>query len=129
MQTMDKIRFWAMLPRYLSIQSSPPSPPLMDKHPSLFWRKNKYRRYSSERLGASFNFGFLKWRCLFEGGAHWIYQKDIKILSTCLFNQTIRTVIITGEQNVLRLKWCANSTIYKKNSAASWIRCIIEFFT
>ena len=66
---------------------------------------------------------------LLKEGAHWIYQKDTKILSTCLFNQTIRTVIITGEQNVLRLKWCANSTIYKKNSAASWIRCIIEFFT
>ena len=58
MKTMDKIRFRAMLPRYLSIQSPPP--PLMDKHPSLFWRKNKYRGYSSERPGASFNFGFLK---------------------------------------------------------------------
>ena len=36
-------------------------------------------------------------KCSFEGGAHWIYKKDIKMLSTCLLNQTIRTVIITEE--------------------------------
>ena len=32
----------------------------INKDPSLFWRKNKYRIYSSERPGVSFNFGFLK---------------------------------------------------------------------
>ena len=42
--------------------------------------------------------GALIWgRRSFEEGAHWIYQRDIKILSTCLLNQTIRTVIITKE--------------------------------
>ena len=72
---------------YLYNPPPPLFPPLIweniNKHPSLFWRKNKYCSYSSEHPGASFNFGFLKG------------VKDIKILSTCLFNQTIRTVIIT----------------------------------
>ena len=42
--------------------------------------------------------GTLIWgRRSFEGGAHWIYQRDIKILRTCVLNQTIKTVIITEE--------------------------------
>ena len=65
-------------------------------------QKNMYRIYSSEHPGHSLNFGFSKNGAYsreafsFEGGTH-IYQgqKDIKILSTCLFNQTMRTVIIT----------------------------------
>ena len=32
----------------------------INKDVSLFWRKNKYRIYSSECPGVSFNFGFLK---------------------------------------------------------------------
>ena len=40
----------------------------------------------------------------FEGDAHWIYQRDIKIHSTCLLNQTIGTVIRTNEWSVLCLK-------------------------
>ena len=64
-------------------------------------QKNMYRIYSSEHPGHSFNFGFsrdgayLREALSFEGGTHYIYQKDIKILSACLFNQTMRTVIIT----------------------------------
>ena len=60
-----------------------------------------YRIYSSEHPGHSFNFGFLRdgtysrEALSFEGRTHYIYQKDIKILSTYLFNQTMRTVITT----------------------------------
>ena len=61
-----------------------------------------YHIYSIERPGCSFNFVFSKGgaysrEVLFQGSAQSIYQKDIKILSTCLFKQTIRTVIITEE--------------------------------
>ena len=61
----------------------------------------KYRIYSCERPRRSFNFGFskpggvlIRVRRSFDGSAHWIYQKDIKILPTCLFRRTIRAVII-----------------------------------
>ena len=60
-----------------------------------------YRIYSSELPGHSLNFRFSrdgtysKKALSFEVGTHYIYQQDIKILSTCLFNQTMRTVIIT----------------------------------
>ena len=61
-----------------------------------------YRIYSSEHPGRSFNFEFSKGgpysrEALFRGRRSLIYQGDIKILSTCLLNQTIRTVIITEE--------------------------------
>ena len=66
MKTMDTIHFRAIFPSDLLVKSSPL--PLMweniNKHPSLFWRKNKYHIYSSEYPGVSFNLGFLK------GGAY-----------------------------------------------------------
>ena len=61
-----------------------------------------YGIYSSEHSGHSLNFGFsrddayLREVLSFKGGTHYIYQKDTKILSTCLFSQTMRTVIITS---------------------------------
>ena len=64
-------------------------------------QKNIYRIYSSEHPGHSLNFGlsrdgtYSKKALSFEVGTHYINQQDIKILSTCLFNQTMRTVIIT----------------------------------
>ena len=62
-----------------------------------------YSIYSSKHPGHSFDFefsrdgAFSRETLSFEGGTLYIYiyQKDIKILSTCLFNQTMRTVIIT----------------------------------
>ena len=76
-------------------------------HGFLLWSVTlnfvSYRIYSSERPGRSFNFEFSKGEELIrkrrssEGDAHQIYQRDIKILSTCLLNQTIRAVIITKE--------------------------------
>ena len=61
-----------------------------------------YRTYSSERRGARLILGsqrgaLIRGRHSFQGGAHEIYQKDIKVLSTCLLNQTKRTIIITEE--------------------------------
>ena len=69
---------------------------------TMFLGHYKYRIYSSECLERSFNLEFskealIRRRRSFERGAHWIYQRDIKILSTYLLNQTIRTVIITEE--------------------------------
>ena len=75
-------------------------------HGFLLWSVTlnfvSYRIYSSERPGRSFNFEFSKGELIrkrrsFEGDAHQMYQRDIKILSTCLLNQTIRTAIITEE--------------------------------
>ena len=43
MKTMDIIHFRAILPSDLSVKSPPPLPyvRIVNKHPSLFWRKNK----------------------------------------------------------------------------------------
>ena len=59
-----------------------------------------YRIYSSELPGRSFNFEFSKGgaysrKALFRGMRSLNISKDIKLLSTCLLNQTIRNVIIT----------------------------------
>ena len=52
------------------------------------WFSN-YRIYSSERPGRSFNFGFSK-DGAYSREALIKYIKDIKMLSTCLFNKSIR---------------------------------------
>ena len=41
--------------------------------------------------------GLIRGRRSFKESAHQIYKKDIEMLSTCVVNQTMRTVIITEE--------------------------------
>lgn len=61
-----------------------------------------------------------------------MYQKDIKVLSTCLFNKTMRTVKKQKNRvsyasffNTLVVKY---HYLQKKNCTTSQISCIIEFF-
>ena len=79
-----------------------------------------YRIYSSEHPGHSFNFGFSRDGAYsrealsFEGSTHYLYQKNIKILSTCRFNQTMRTVITTRIKCLMFKIMCKTPLFTKK---------------
>ena len=65
-------------------------------------KHEKYRIYSREPLRRSFNFRLSKGgaylrEAFFRGRRSLYISKDIKLFSTCLINQTIRTVRITKE--------------------------------
>ena len=89
---------------------------------------SQYRIYSSERPGRSFNFGFSKGgtyskKALFRGRRSLNISKrhennfNLSLISTCLFNQTIRTA---NKKKILMFLFntlVGNTTIYKRKIA------------